>query len=72
MVHAPDEEATRRNLLPGNLVRSWMESAVERLYALQPRLAGATAADGGIPTGDPLGSLPGLSWEKTTREFFLT
>jgi glycine cleavage system H protein len=72
MVHAPDEESTRRNLLPASLIDSWMRDAVHRLYALQPQLAGASAADGGIPVEDALASLPGVSWEKTTREFFLT
>jgi glycine cleavage system H lipoate-binding protein len=72
MVHAPDEESTRRNLLPTPLVRSWMRDAVRRLYALQPQLAGASAADGGVPVTDPLGNLRGVSWERTTREFFLS
>jgi glycine cleavage system H lipoate-binding protein len=72
MVHAPDEESTRRNLLPRSLVRGWMADAVTRLYALQPQLAGASAADGGTPVHDPLAAIPNVSWEKTTREFFLS
>jgi glycine cleavage system H lipoate-binding protein len=71
-VHAPDEESSRRNLLPKSLVPDWMRHAVKRLYSLQPQPAGATAADGGLPVEDPLSRLPGVSWEKTTREFFLT
>src|SRR5690242_233713 len=44
-VHVPDEESTSRNLVPGGLVRSWMREAVERLYGMQPKLAGLAAAD---------------------------
>jgi glycine cleavage system H protein len=71
-VHVPDEESTWRNLLPGNLVRSWMKDAADRLYARQPALAGAVAADGGLPVDDLLAGLPGAEWPKITAEFFLT
>ena len=71
-VNVPDEENTFRNLIPINMVRDWMATATERLYALQPQLAGAVAADGGRPVDDLLGSLPHESWENVTREFFLT
>jgi glycine cleavage system H protein len=72
LVHVPDEESTARNLLPSGLVRSWMREAVGRLYARQPELAGAVAADGGLPTEDLLASLTEADWGKVTREFFLT
>ena len=71
-VHVPDEESTSRNLVPGGLVRSWMREAVERLYGMQPKLAGLAAADGGSPTHDLLAGLPDVSWKEVTREFFLT
>jgi glycine cleavage system H protein len=71
-VHVPDEESTNRNLLPKGLVANWMREAVERLYACQPQLAGAVAADGGRPTEDLLASLPDASWKEVTGEFFLT
>ncbi|MEN6602770.1 MAG: glycine cleavage system protein H [Bryobacteraceae bacterium] len=72
-VFVPDEESTGRNLLPKSLVRGWMRQAVERLYAMQPQLAGAAAADGGRPADDLFASLPpGTSWKKVTSEFFLT
>jgi len=71
-IHVPDEETTSRNLVPAGLVRRWMRDAVERLYALQPRLAGLVAADGGRPTGDLLAGLPEASWKEVTREFFLS
>ncbi len=72
MVHAPDEETVSRNLVPASMVRSWMRDAVERLYGLQPQLAGAVAADGGRPAEDLLAALPDASWKDVTAEFFLT
>jgi glycine cleavage system H protein len=71
-VHVPDEENTGRNLIPKGLVRGWMQEAMERLYARQPRLAGAVAADGGRPAANLLGALPGANWKEVTSEFFLT
>jgi len=71
-VYVPDEESTRRNLVPGALVRDWMRDAVERLYARQPQLAGAVAADGGRPADDIFAALPDASWKELTQEFFLS
>ena len=71
-VHVPDEENTGRNLVPKGLVREWMREAVGRLYAHQPALAGAVAADGGRPADDLLAGLPGANWKEATGEFFLT
>ena len=71
-VHVPDEESTGRNLVPKGLVREWMREAVERLYARQPALAGAVAADGGRPADDLLAALPDANWKAVTGEFFLT
>ncbi len=71
-VHVPDEESTARNLVPKGLVRNWMREAVERLYAMQPALAGAVSADGGRPVEDVLGPVASTEWKRTTSEFFLT
>ena len=71
-VHVPDEENTTRNLIPKMLVGEWMREAVERLYARQPNLAGAVAADGGRPAEDLLAALPDHDWQEVTGEFFLT
>jgi len=71
-VHVPDEENTTRNLVPQKLVGEWMREAVERLYARQPNLAGAVAADGGRPAEDLLAALPDADWKEVTGEFFLT
>jgi glycine cleavage system H protein len=72
VVHVPDEESTGRNLLPASLVPNWMRSAVEALYARQPQLAGATAADGGRPVEDPIAGIADAEWSKLAGEFFLT
>jgi len=71
-VHVPDEENTTRNLVPVKLVGEWMREAVERLYARQPMLAGAVAADGGRPAEDLMAALPNCDWKEVTGEFFLT
>ena len=71
-VHVPDEENTGRNLVPKTLVREWMRESVERLYARQPALAGAVAADGGRPAEDLLEAIPDANWTQVTSEFFLT
>ena len=70
-VFAPDEDSTLRNLLPADLVRNWMQESIERLYARQPQLAGAVAADGGQPVED-LAEALGLPWKDVAAEFFLT
>jgi glycine cleavage system H protein len=70
-VHVPDEEGTARNFIPKNLVRNWMESVAERLYARQPELAGAVAADPGTPVEDLAEALPETNWKELTTEFFL-
>ena len=71
-VHVPDEETTERNLVPKPMVGAWMRQAIERLYALQPDLAGAVAADGGRPVDDVFEHLPDTNWKALTREFFLS
>jgi glycine cleavage system H protein len=71
-VFTPDEESPSRNLLPANLVPVWMREAADRLFAIQPQLAGATAADGGVPVTDPAAALDAETWKKASREFFLS
>jgi glycine cleavage system H protein len=71
-MEVPDPENTARNLVPKGIVSVWMRQAIESLYAHQPQLAGATAADGGQPLDDLCQGLPSESWTRLTREFFLT
>jgi glycine cleavage system H protein len=70
-VYSPDEEALARNLLPATLLRPWMRQALDHLFALQPQLAGATAADGGLPVDNISEALKGLPASQITEEFFL-
>jgi hypothetical protein len=70
-LHVPDEEGTSRNFIPKDLVARWMESAVEKLYATQPQLAGAVAADAGEPVDDLAEALHVTNWREFTAEFFL-
>jgi glycine cleavage system H protein len=70
-VHTPDEEGPARNLLPVAMVRGWMRDAADRLFAMQPQLAGATAADGGQPVDDPLAALSAESRRRAAQEFLL-
>ncbi|HKE20803.1 MAG TPA: glycine cleavage system protein H [Bryobacteraceae bacterium] len=71
-VHVPDEESTARNLIPKGLIREWMRESVERLYSMQPTLAGAVAPDGGVASDDLLAELPEVNWKETAACFFLT
>lgn len=71
-VHVPDEESTARNLVPVNLVKAWMSDAVHNLFALQPAVAGAVAADGARPAEDLLAHMPEVPWQTTAAGFFLT
>jgi glycine cleavage system H protein len=71
-VFAPDEESTMRNLLPTELVSSWLRENVAKLYARQPELAGAVMADGGRPADDLSVAFPNTTWVDLTGEFFLT
>jgi glycine cleavage system H lipoate-binding protein len=72
MIHVPEEDTVSRNLVPATMIRSWMREAVERLYGMQPQLAGAMAADGGRPAEDLVAALTGASWRELSSEFFLT
>jgi glycine cleavage system H protein len=71
-IHVPDEEGTTRNLIPKSLVPGWMRDAAQRLYAMQPQLAGAVAAEGGRPVEDLATALGEEAWKELTAGFFLT
>lgn len=71
-VFCPDEENTRRNLLPTRVAVAWMKEAAERLYSMQPQLAGAVSADGGLPVEDLAAAMPEHPWEELAAEFLLT
>jgi glycine cleavage system H protein len=71
-IHVPDEEGTGHNLVPKSLVGAWMREAAQRLYAQQPQLAGAVAAEGGRPVEDLTEALGGERWAELAEEFFLS
>jgi glycine cleavage system H protein len=71
-VFAPDEEGPTRNLLPSNLLSSWMKDAAEAFYGLQPQLAGATAADGGRPSKEATAALSAEEWKRAAKSLLLT
>jgi hypothetical protein len=48
-----------------------MRDAADRFYALQPQLAGVTAADGGRPVKDATANMDPAAWETAARELFL-
>lgn len=70
-VYAPDEEGPSRNLLPANLVASWMRGAAEAFYRFQPQFHAATAADGGLAHKDATAAMPAEQWQKAGQELFL-
>lgn len=70
-VHSPDQEGTSRNLLPSSLLRPWMRDSLDRLFALQPQLAGSTAADGGLPVENIHEALKNVPAARVSEEFFL-
>ena len=57
-VFSPDAPTSFRNLLGGNLARSWMTEASSRLFGKMPALAGAVAQDGGLAVHDLTAELP--------------
>ena len=71
-VYSPDAKTSFRNLLGGNMARTWMTEAAARLFGKMPALAGAVAQDGGLAVHDLAVQLPDQKWEDVTKEFFLT
>jgi glycine cleavage system H protein len=71
-VFSPDEDSPSRNLLPANLLKSWMRDAADSFYRMQPQLAGVTAADGGRPLKDATANLTPEQWKKAASELFLS
>ncbi|MBI3447935.1 MAG: glycine cleavage system protein H [Acidobacteria bacterium] len=70
-VESPDASTNLRNLIAGNVAKSWMEEAASRLRLRLPAVAGAVAQDGGVAIDDVPSILSGDSWLDLAREFFL-
>jgi glycine cleavage system H protein len=66
-VTVPERETVGRNLLPQNLVRTWMKDEVRKVRAAQPQLAQVAVMGGGtVSTSTHDGS-----WQQLTRDLFL-
>jgi hypothetical protein len=48
-----------------------MQRAADRFYAMQPQLAGATAAEGGEPVKGAAAA-QSIAWKQLGEEFFLS
>ena len=72
MVRTPDIKGTIGNLMADSESLGWMGLEVDRLNLMIEETAGPLAADGGQLGEDIYGNLPGLGWEKLTREFLRT
>jgi glycine cleavage system H lipoate-binding protein len=69
-VEAPDAKTSFRNLLGGNLARSWMENAAATLRSMTPKGSLALAQDGGLMVDDLSPLIE--DWDAAKKEFFLT
>lgn len=69
-VEAPDAKTSFRNLLGGNLARSWMENAAAALRSMTPKGSLALAQDGGLMVDDLSPLIE--DWDAAKKEFFLT
>jgi glycine cleavage system H lipoate-binding protein len=66
-VTVPERETVGRNLLPQNLVRTWMKEEVRKVRAAQPQLAQVAVMGGGTVST----STHDRSWQQLTHDLFL-
>jgi len=71
-VRVPRPRVAFRNLLTGDLSRSWMTQAVERVRRMQAGDLGVVMPDGGVPVPGFVKQLDPERWDVLAREFFLT
>ena len=71
-VHAPNRQASLRNLFSGELATVWMQHTAERLRQLPAGELGVVMPDGGEPVPGFGRVLRPEAWQVITREFFLT
>ena len=71
-VRVPRPKVAFRNLLTGDLSRSWMTQAVERVRRMQAGELGLVMPDGGVPVPGFVKQLDPEHWDVLAREFFLT
>ncbi|MFA6147492.1 MAG: glycine cleavage system protein H [bacterium] len=70
-VKSPRIAADKRNLLSGNVARSWMENALDRLRPVNPENLGPVLQDGGMPIEGLARALGGDRWDKLARTHLL-
>ncbi len=71
-VRVPRPRVAFRNLLTGELSRSWMSQVVERVRRMQAGELGVVMPDGGVPVPGFVKHLDPEHWDVLAREFFLT
>jgi len=71
-VRVPKPRVAFRNLLTGDLSRSWMAQVVERVRRMHAGELGVVMPDGGVPVPGFVRQLAPDRWDEVAREFFLT
>ncbi|MBE0590799.1 MAG: glycine cleavage system protein H [Gemmatimonadales bacterium] len=71
-VRVPKPRVAFRNLLTGDLSRSWMSQVVERLRRMQVGELGVVMPDGGVPVPGFVRQIDPEHWDAVAREFLLT
>jgi glycine cleavage system H lipoate-binding protein len=71
MVKSPDLAVNQKNLVQGSMVAPWLQNSVSRVNAMVPQMAGAMAADGGLPVAGLLRRLEPEVRKNLLTEFFL-
>jgi len=71
MVKSPDLMVNQKNLMQGPMVAPWMQNSVTRLASMVPQMAGAMAADGGLPVAGLLRRVEPEVRTSLLQEFFL-
>lgn len=71
-VKSPGEGSVRKNLLPSDLARAWLEEIGEKIKSLPVAQLGVVMPDGGIPVSGFARALAPEDWDRLAREFLLT
>lgn len=71
LVKSPDLTVNQKNLVQGSMVAPWLQNSVTRLASMVPQMAGAMAADGGLPVAGLLRRLEPEVRKILLTEFFL-
>ncbi len=72
VIKSPDLGTNTNNLVRGSFVGPWIQNSLRRLNLMTPQLAGAAAADGGVPVPGLLALGDAATQRALVKEFFLT